>query len=249
MTETPGKLPGQAAAPGSYSLVPIQETSTIDPGDPIKISLYITGTGTITQNQLFVGHEHPDLVGANKGRLETCLVVDDGVVTGDNAEDHGAPIVKDLSEAGGHVSLQTELFEQMAPGEFDSNTDVPHFSVPYTGTRHNGIPPLRYVLETDEDATPGEYDLPIVFLYELDGDEQFRERETVSVHVNTTRERIEPVPTAAVVIGGITSVLSLVYAAAGLVWLSVVVALALVLPFWLVPECRESPYDWVRRSG
>jgi len=248
VTGTLWEPPEQSETAGSYSLVAIQETSTIDPGDPIKISLYITGTGEITQNQLFVGHEHPDLVGANKGRLETCLVVDDGVITGEKAEAHGAPVVKDLSGAGGHVSLQNELFQQMDPSEFEDDVDIPHFSVPYTGTRHNEIPPLQYVLETDDDADPGEYELPIVLFYEVDGEERYRERETVSVHVNTTREQIEPVPTAAVILGGITSVLSLVYAAAGLIWLTIVVAVALVLSFWLAPDCRETPYDWLRRS-
>jgi|GEM_PF-4592886 len=72
-------------------------------------------------------------------------------------------------------------------------------------------PPMRFKLNTSEQAKPGDYEIRLILAV---GDDEKVETisETVNVHVNTTREQLEPLPTGAAVVGAIIALLSLVHA-------------------------------------
>jgi len=72
-------------------------------------------------------------------------------------------------------------------------------------------PPMRFKLQTAEDANPGDYNIRLVLAL---GNEERVETvsDNVTVHINNTREQLEPLPTAAAVIGAFIALLSLVHA-------------------------------------
>jgi len=43
-----------------YDLVPIIQNPIIDPGDTVKISLYITGWGDVDSQKFYTNHHHPE---------------------------------------------------------------------------------------------------------------------------------------------------------------------------------------------
>lgn len=71
-------------------------------------------------------------------------------------------------------------------------------------------PPMRFKIQTSEDAKPGDYDIRLVLVM---GDDEnvLTISDTVTVHIKNTREQLEPVPTTAAVLGALIALLSLVY--------------------------------------
>lgn len=69
---------------------------------------------------------------------------------------------------------------------------------------------MRFRIQTSECANPGDYDIRLVLTL---GDSEHVETiaDTVTVHVNSTREQLEPLPTAGAVLGALVALLSLVY--------------------------------------
>ncbi|QGA83704.1 hypothetical protein [Halomicrobium sp. LC1Hm] len=72
-------------------------------------------------------------------------------------------------------------------------------------------PPMRFKIQTSEDADPGDYDIRLVLAL---GNEEAVETisDNVTVHINNTREQLEPLPTTAAVVGAFIALLSLVHA-------------------------------------
>lgn len=196
-----------------YSLIPLIHNPQIDPGDEVKIDVYIVGTGNVERSQLFIVHSHPILIADNIGRITTSMTIDkdDDVISGSEAIGHRSRTTHDLTDAGGHYTFDNRYFSQI---QYDERTiDRLDFSVSYLETRHDGIPPLQYRLQTDSSAAPGEYTISLVLTYESKHSVVHQDRQDIKIHVNSKAQQLEPIPTIVGIIAALIALISLILTA------------------------------------
>ncbi|TKX81343.1 hypothetical protein [Halorubrum sp. SD626R] len=206
-----------ATRDGAYSLVPLLKQPRIDPTEQIEIDLYIVGSGDVRTAQLFVVHSHPDLV-SDFGTIDSSLAPlteqeydpDEGILTGEAAEDSEYTTTNELVQNGCHFPLSPALFESPA-----TNRDLTlPFGASYLEQKHNGDPPITYTVPTDNSVAPGEYALHMVLSYETGTGEIKQDAHKIPVHVRNTREQHNRGITIARYAAAILALLSLLVTAA-----------------------------------
>lgn len=202
---------------GTYSLIPLVERQSVNPGEDIRIDVYIIGAGKIGDNQLDVIHEHPDLITDDYGSIDVRVATKptNEIVAGDEAEAQYKTSY-DLNETGGKFSFSPRYFRE-AKESFEKAGGVGGeqplaFPISYLDDRHDGKAPIHYELCTADDASSGDYRLMLLFTYKSDGIIH-QDRQPVSIHVKSRRERWEPIPMYAIIGGAIVGFLTLIVTA------------------------------------
>lgn len=184
-----------------YSVITVLRRSQIDPGDPIELRIYLTGSGMPGRNKLHMNHDLEEVVDAeNPGKLFFNLGI-----SSDSGEvgKIDPPAEQSLDPRGGTTYIPPPIFAQ---GE----TPVEH-ALQWKlleGTRE-GDPFLIASLNTISDATPGDYTLPVIFTYESDGTPT-QSRSESELHVNNWREQKEPWVTRGAVLAIVIALFSFI---------------------------------------
>lgn len=55
--------------PASYNVIPVLQTPTVNPGETVKIEIYISGAGNTWRKRLHILHPYPDLFQENVGTI------------------------------------------------------------------------------------------------------------------------------------------------------------------------------------
>lgn len=191
---------------GQYTLVPIVQTPKIDPGDTIKIDIYLLGAGEIDDNRLDVVYEFDNLINPkDRGEAESAVAIDiDGnIKTGED------PIQDDLIKTNYELPTTGRRFsfsERLINNNPNSETDFPPSKL---GQSHDGNAPLRLNIQTDGNADPGDYALPLIFTYKA-GDEIRQTQHHANIYVKSWVERHKIESTIAVIISGIVAVFTFI---------------------------------------
>lgn len=203
------KSPGSTIArrTGKYSLISIVQTPRIDPGDTIEVDLYVLGGGHIGDNRLDIIYGFQHLINADgQGQAESAVGIDlDGNIrTGqETIDDELIKTRYELPATGRQFSFASELINTHG---HESETDFPPSEL---GRSHDGNPPLRLEIKTGAEASPGNYELPLVFTYGS-GEIIKQDRTHVGVHVNSWVERHRYASTIAIIASAVIALLSLI---------------------------------------
>ncbi|MDX5990280.1 hypothetical protein E6P09_17240 (plasmid) [Haloferax mediterranei ATCC 33500] len=171
----------------SYQIVPVIQTPEIDPGGPVKISIFISGFGDVDKNKLYVNHYHEEIIDEeNPGTLRYCIHDAHDKESGEysqpaSGEDYLCTHQLDA------VSVYLNLAKSYFVGDsrnLHSERALPHSVAEQT---HDQLAPLEYELNTKDDARPGNYDITFSLSYTYE-DMAMQDTQTVVVHVNNWKE-------------------------------------------------------------
>lgn len=187
-----------------YTLVPINRTPSVDPGDSIVIDLYLSGVGMIQNHKLHLTNSHIKLQEDRPGSVTTPFVETDSgdLLVGQTAMEHEKPTQFPLNRTGHTMGLPVTFFFETP----DYNSTYPRI---FSEVDVDSYPPIRIEMNTSAEIAPGDYNLTFVYTY---GTEVFskQDRRSVSIHVNNHREQLEPWPTRLAIAGAVAAVLSLI---------------------------------------
>jgi hypothetical protein len=168
-----------------YSIIPIILESTLNPGDTLKIRVFVTGYGEIKHNKLFINH-HPTLISKeNPGKMRTCIKL------GTNEEGKqfaltGKKYIQfwDLEKEGAIVGHFVKGYFLPLP-----NT-ITDYGLPqiHGETIPQGLYPLEIDLNISKECPPGDYLLNFDFTYE-DDEDIYQDKNVAKVHVKSWLER------------------------------------------------------------
>lgn len=167
-----------------YTVIPVVQTSHADPGETIRIFVYISGWGDVEQKKLNVIHDHPEIVlEESPGELRAAIQDGRDKMTGEYIEPAtGENYLQthDMDETGAYIGLGDSFFKG------DSRHNYTDWIIPFllAEEKHDNYPPVEYRLNTREDATPGDYNITFCLTYSK-GEEVDQSSKEVTVHVNS----------------------------------------------------------------
>lgn len=224
-----------------YTLNPVLENPAIEPGDSIKIQLYISGWGAVNQNKLLIQYlstelidpDNPGTVGfsikyahdPDTWSLERMSPVE--YMESEGTE--GVPIIGEEMETGkldsrGMIfNLGPEYFmastEWTAPeGEYPPRPQTDHpellneYILPALTTETTPEDyPPIELVLNTQDCPPGDYVIRFIFTYTDESGDIYQETEEIQIHVKSHREILEPFPTIAGIIAVGIALISLAW--------------------------------------
>jgi hypothetical protein len=168
-----------------YTPIPIVRTPEINPGEEIKIDIYLSGTGIPEQNRLFIS-PNKNLVGdEDPGEVRTYIQQATNDITGETEAVSGENHVQiwPVARSGAHIGLRDANFYPVPDME-----ETEGFLHPRVSERdHDNHAPVEVQINSRR-CNPGEYSIPVVFIYESEGDIKLA-RQEASVYVRTWAER------------------------------------------------------------
>ena len=186
----------------SFVLVPKLRTPRINPGNSIEIEVFITGSGLIKQNKLYISWSLPYLINASDpGVLECCIKIAKDSTTGKMSPLSGSKYLEafKLSPIGATVVLNEGNFMDI-PKQSGPPNALPRIMCE---NMWDGLSPLLLKVNTSPKARPGDYEITLVLMY-FDGTNIQADQKNVVVHV---KDWIERNPIAIPIIGIIISVI------------------------------------------
>lgn len=199
----------------NYSVIASLKTPNVNPGDEIKISVFISGYGIPNFNKLSIIHTQPNMLNENNvGEIVTPILSTDRdeLISGKMATWwHKEKTQMDLDRVGGTIHLIKAAFlphptERM--DRFDHNTNP--LPIIVSEQVHGNIPPIEVTYNVSEDARPGNYDISTIFTYTSNQITK-QTKSTVTVHVNNQREQLEPWFTRVAMAGVAIALLGFLY--------------------------------------
>ncbi|WP_155119928.1 hypothetical protein [Haloarcula rubripromontorii] len=210
--------------PSGYTLIPVLQTPSVDPGGTAVIDLYISGTGEVENSKLVMIWGNRELSAEHPGSLKIGYDVsetEDGGAEVNFVEEGELPDGNehDIDEIGAVVKLPSWMFTTV-PQNFTESHDVFDNNIMSEGPESYEqvltevgahYPPFRLEMNISGDAKPGDYTITSVLAYNSGVMNQpYYDRRESELHVNNRRERWEPVPTLIAIGGGTAAVLSLI---------------------------------------
>ena len=213
-----------------YTLAPVIRTPSVNPGDEIRIDVYICGYGLPTENKLTIFNSHPQIlpdspiVGEAKLNIDGLIDKESNkieyLLTSKALEERGFKTTQPLTKYGHTMGIPAAFFvDDITWGQniqVDERADVEEVLKEYiprtmSETALGGEPPLRLEFATSEAATPGDYELQLVLSYKSDGVIRNSQKE-IPIHIKSKREQLEPLPTIAGMLAAVIAFLSLLHA-------------------------------------
>jgi len=172
----------------------------------------------MARHQLDIIYNFPELVDiTSPGSIIAAIGIDaDGRIrTGEDAIEYEPlkteyKLSSDDLENGRRFSFPQGIIDAKEQG---SSTGFP---ISKLGQSKDGYPPLQLKLRTASDASSGNYEFPIVFTYETNGEIKQNNRQ-IQVHVNSRVEQLQPWATRAVILSAFIALASLVVSSISLV--------------------------------
>ena len=158
----------------SYTIIPIPATLSTDPGKTINVDVYIAGMGNIKNNKLVFYYPNNLLNSENPGRVGTTIACITDTIT--NVE---TPTIKDNS-----VPLTGIVGVNLVSCNFMYENNTLRLM---SEAKNNGVPPIYLTLNVAKNATPGDRDVGLFFIY-TDGIKWYQDREKITIHVNNPVE-------------------------------------------------------------
>lgn len=200
-----------------YSLVPILSDSHINAGEKIEVSLFISGFSKNNadldpvSNKLFVSFSNK-ILAENDGSYWQNSVrfsqSESQVKIGAGEEFIDRMNIEEDTSGIGHA---------LHPGFFGvrDGPPTPNGLPPILAeSAHAGVPPLKLVLKTSEDADSGDY--PIHFIFTYGNIEVQQDRQTINIHINSWVEKYKRLLQILGAIGTIAALFSLFVSAANI---------------------------------
>lgn len=161
------QLVSEIDEPPVYEIVPVLETTSISPGEEIKLNLYLTGKGMPTKSKVSVNYAGIPVDTSRNGRVEFSIHA--GVSGEDFATVSGENFVSETSfpdhEIGAFVTGLNPLYFTDNP-EAKEELQEYHFSPTMAETEHGGVPPIKIIIPTRESIDPGTYKITSSLVYE-----------------------------------------------------------------------------------
>jgi hypothetical protein len=197
-----------------YDVIPFLKTPSVDPGGQIRVGVYITGYGEIPRTKLNVFNDHPEIIdSSDPGRVDYAvggdIDVEENIIKGVSGGEELSSA--EMSKAGMTIGPAPVNFaddKYWGPDDKERREDfLPRIMA--EGTYENAAP-IEFTFNTTEDATPGDYEFHIA-LTTTDGETIQQSKSSFQPHINTVRERWEPVPTAAGILAVLIALFSLLH--------------------------------------
>lgn len=174
----------------SYEMILVPDQITTNPGETIKVDIFISGLGYIQNNKIHVFTPENLLNPENPGLISVNIAC----VTNNTTN---------ITQAG-FIEWTAPLLDpkfSIAPCNFmsiDSNLDpnVKLYRAPpimseerYEGQHqgYKGKPPIYLMMNIADNATPGDRGVNLVFTY-TDGIKWYQDKEKITIHVNNPLE-------------------------------------------------------------
>lgn len=205
-----------------YEVLPVLRTPHVDPGDSVEIDIYFSGYGTANRGKLYIAHQQPYALDEEEtGTVISSVggVIEDNeyrsLVTGEPAFEEGVASKINVNASGTYIGLTEVLFSDDIGGRIETETLLPQ--VIGEGT-YDEIAPIQLILNTSDDAPPGDYSIDMVLTYGTK-DSLKQSVGEVPIHVNNRREQLEPWPTRAGILAVLIGLLSLIHQTGFFSWL------------------------------
>ncbi|NKE37130.1 hypothetical protein GWG54_15130 [Natronococcus sp. JC468] len=197
----------------SYRIIPVLQTSNVDPGESIEIDFFIDAIGDIDSNRLHVSYAYPELFQDEIGVASIGFSMDEnGRLQPGQESDQ-----MELGRGSNQWQFPSWFFEGVSSENQDPVTlggktpNQEHYpqKVCEVIEAEKDHPPIKYQFNIDSDAPPGDYTITCIFTYGKSS-RTYSDREDIQIHVNNRRERWEPWPFRIAVMAGGAAVLSLI---------------------------------------
>lgn len=178
----------------SYTLIPIPSAIITDPGRTVNVDIYISGFGYISNNKMIVfvpsnllNTENPGRIGASIGCMHnktTNITVPIFSETSTNLTAVKAGLIPGMTGLIPGVKFSLIKCNFMYNNETLNEQNVPPIMLE---GRNNGSAPSYIIMNLADNATPGDYEIPIVFTY-TDGEKWYQDKKQITIHVNNPIE-------------------------------------------------------------
>ena len=170
-----------------WVLMPKMLTPSVDPGQSIEAELFLTGTGKVFANKLYINYPTAIINKKNAGEIISSIAVAKLKDTG-----------KIFTPVSGRKYLQTHSCNPIGvtislnegyfldiPNQLQTNDKLPR---KMSESKWDDYPPLLLKLNTDKKAPSGDYNIGLAFTYTTE-DEVDINKETMNIHITSWTDR------------------------------------------------------------
>ena len=162
-------------------VVPIIKKSPINRGETLNVEIYFSGKGIPKDAKLHVQHPYPEIVSSPQdiSVIHSIKTNDSGEIIAGNEAKHNVNN-RNISINGFTFGVSPAFFNPIhnKPGRIEQI---------YAEKKHDGLAPIKFSLEIDSDAEPGDYDIIFTLTYS-DGTEIRQTSDSIEFHINNFYE-------------------------------------------------------------
>lgn len=185
----------------NYTIIPVNNTPEINPGNTIAIDLYLSGGGVPDESVMYINYNKSLVDIDSPGKISA--FVGQGL---DQETEELIPISGDEYEQSQPIKLPATLVELPKTMYYPEPPEEPGvITAPLASeSDHETHSPLEIQINTAK-CPPGDYYITIVLNY-ISGEEVLQDRQESKVHIRTWRERNRNKIEIAGIIGVIASI-------------------------------------------